>query len=50
MSSYEDRVAHILRASQVKFEREKSFTDLKRGRYRFDFYLIEEKILIEVDG
>ena len=50
MSSYEDRVVHILRANKVKFEREKSFMDLKKGRYRFDFYLIEKKILIEVDG
>lgn len=50
MSSYEDRVVYILRANKIKFEREKSFMDLKKGRYRFDFYLIEKKILIEVDG
>lgn len=50
MSNYEDKIIQILRAASIKFEREKTFEDLRQGRYRFDFYLPGHKILIEVDG
>ena len=50
MSSYEDKIVRILRAGSIKFEREKTFDDLQRGRYRFDFYIPARRILIEVDG
>lgn len=50
MSSYEDKIVRILRRASIKFEREKTFKDLRQGRYRFDFYLSTLNILIEVDG
>ena len=50
MSSYEDYVVMLLRADGIKFIREKTYKDLKSGRYRFDFYLPARNILIEVDG
>ena len=39
MSSYEEKIISLLKKSKLKFEREKTFTDLKNGRYRFDFYI-----------
>lgn len=50
MSSYENKIVQILRAESISFEREKTYHDLRRGRYRFDFYIPEENVLIEVDG
>lgn len=49
-SSYEKKVAQILRKAGIEFEREKTFTDLKKGSYRFDFYLPLQNICIEVNG
>ena len=34
MSSYEEKVIKILKKEKIKFQREKSFSDLKRGKYR----------------
>ena len=39
MSKGEDKIASLLIKGKYKFEREKSFNDLKRGLYRFDFYV-----------
>lgn len=50
MSSYEEKVIKILKAAAVKFQREKTFNDLRGGRYRYDFYIPSMNILIEVDG
>ena len=50
MSSYEDKIIRVFRKGKISFEREKSFQDLRRGKYRFDFYLTSYKILVEVDG
>lgn len=50
MSSYEEKVAKILNEQKVKYNREQTFKNLKNGLYRFDFYLPEQNILIEVDG
>lgn len=50
MSSYEDKIVRLLRAGSIKFEREKTYNDLQRGRYRFDFYLPSRRVLLEVDG
>lgn len=50
MSSYEDKIVRILRKGSLRFEREKTFEDLQRGRYRFDFYIIGRQVLLEVDG
>ncbi len=38
-SKGEEKIIEILRKGKVKFEREKSFPDLGKGRYRFDFFL-----------
>ena len=50
MSKGEEQIIQILRAAGVRFEREKTYSDLKGGRYRFDFYLPAYNVLIEVDG
>jgi len=53
MSKFEEKVADILIKGRVKFEREKSFPDLGRGKYRFDFYLPNwggRPVVIEVSG
>ena len=50
MISYENKIVQILRRESIKFEREKTYDDLRRGKYRFDFYIPEDNILIEVDG
>lgn len=49
-SKYEEQVIRLLRAANIKFIREKTFSDLKGGRFRFDFYLPGFECLIEVDG
>lgn len=50
MSSYELYILNILKKEKIPFIREKTFKDLKKGKYRFDFYLKEKNIIIEVDG
>lgn len=50
MSSYENKIVQILRRESIKFEREKTYSDLYRGKYRFDFFIPEDNVLIEVDG
>lgn len=50
MSSYEEKIMLILRAAAIKFQREKTFHDLRGGKYRYDFYIPSLNILIEVDG
>lgn len=50
MSNYEDKIVTILKKSQVRFVREKTFEDLHGGKYRYDFYVPSTKTLIEVDG
>lgn len=40
MSKYEEKVISLLQKGKYKFEREKSFNDLKKGLYRFDFYVV----------
>jgi very-short-patch-repair endonuclease len=50
MSKGEEHLIRILRAANIKFEREKTFSDLRGGKFRYDFYLPFYNILIEVDG
>lgn len=38
-SKGEEKIISLLRAGGYRFEREKRFSDLKRGQYRFDFYV-----------
>ena len=51
MSSYEDKIISVLKkADGLHFVREKSFENLRGGKYRYDFYIPSSKTLIEVDG
>lgn len=53
MSKYENKVMEILKKSKLTFVREKTFKDLKKGLFRFDFYLLNLQgapAIIEVDG
>ena len=53
MNSYELYILKILQRGKVIFEREKTFVDLRKGKYRYDFYIENcrgRKVLIEVDG
>ena len=52
MSRGEEKIITLLQKSKYKFEREKSFKDLKRGAYRFDFYVSRKgtKVILEYNG
>lgn len=53
MSKYEDQVVSILKQFKIKFQREKTFSDLKHGLFRFDFYIPNLQgapAIVEVDG
>lgn len=53
MSDLEEKVMKILKQDNVYFEREKTFSDLRKGRYRFDFYcpyVDGGRAVIEVQG
>ena len=53
MSSYEEKVIKILKKEKIKFQREKTFFYLKKGKYRFDFFIPNyngAQLLIEVNG
>ena len=39
MSKGEDKIVDLLNSSGVRFVREKTFSDLKHGLFRYDFYL-----------
>ena len=43
----------IFKAAKISFYREKTFKDLRKGLFRFDFYLPNYKgqaVIVEVDG
>ena len=50
MSSLELHILKILKQGGISFEREKTFSDLRKNKYRFDFYLPKQNILIEING
>lgn len=53
MSKYENIVMELLKSKRISFYREKTFNDLKKGLFRFDFYLPNYNgapAIIEVDG
>lgn len=53
MSGYESQIISLLKASKIKFYREKTFSDLKHGLFRFDFYIFDLQgapAIVEVDG
>lgn len=53
MSNYENSIISLLKKEQIKFTREKTFSDLKHGLFRFDFYIPNlhgAPAIVEVDG
>ena len=53
MSKGEDKIVDLLNIMGVKYVREKTFSDLKHGLFRFDFYipnLYGAPAIVEVDG
>ena len=50
MSKIEDKFEQIFKSAGIKYIREKTFPELKGGILRYDFYLPELGILIEVDS
>lgn len=49
-SSLEAHIIKVLKDAEEPFEREKTYKKTRIGRCRFDFYLPNRNILIEVDG
>ena len=49
-SSLEEHIISVLKKEKIKFQREKTYPDLKSGYYRFDFWIPSLNLLIEVDG
>ena len=39
MSKGENKIFDLLNQSRIRFEREKTFSDLKHGKFRFDFFI-----------
>ena len=39
MSKGEDKIVDLLNKRNIKFVREKTFSDLKHGKFRYDFYI-----------
>lgn len=39
MSKGENKIIDLLNQARIYFEREKTFSDLKHGKFRFDFYI-----------
>ena len=50
MSSLEKVVYDLLHNAHIDFQREKVFKDCYQGNYRYDFYLPELNVAIEVNG
>jgi len=53
MSKGEEKIVNLLQKGRYRFEREKRFSDLKKGLYRFDFYVVSGRAvpcLIELQG
>jgi hypothetical protein len=39
MSKGENKITDLLNGARIRFEREKTFSDLRGGKFRYDFYL-----------
>ena len=52
MSKLEEKIISLLKKAKLDFRREKSYNNLKKGKYRFDFkvYVEGAPVLIEVQG
>ena len=49
-SSLEEHIMSVLKKEKIKFQREKTYPDLKQGWYRYDFFIPSLNFLIEIDG
>lgn len=50
MSNYEKYIAKLFAKEGIKFQSEKTYSDLANGKFRFDFFLVKQGVLVEVDG
>ena len=52
MSKGENKIIDLLNQAKLKYEREKTFSDLKHGRFRFDFliHLYNSDCIVEFNG
>ena len=52
MSKLEEKVITLLKKGHIRFLREKTFPDLRKGRFRYDFevYVDGGRALLEVQG
>ena len=53
MSKGENKIVDLLNRAKISFVREKTFSDLKHGLFRFDFYLPDVdggRVIIEFNG
>ena len=52
MSKGEDKIIDILNRARIRFEREKTYSDLKHGKFRFDFliHLRGADCIVEFNG
>jgi hypothetical protein len=52
MSKGENKIVDMLNAAGLKFEREKKFSDLKHGLFRYDFYVYVPggRAIVEYNG
>lgn len=52
MSKLEEKVITLLKKGHIRFMREKTFPDLRKGRFRYDFeiYVDGGRVLLEVQG
>lgn len=53
MSKGEDKIVDLLNLARIKYVREKSFSDLKHGLFRYDFYIPDldgSRAIIEFNG
>lgn len=52
-SSYESKIISILKKDNIRFLREKTFSDLRGGRFRYDFFIEDlygARAIIEMNG
>ena len=53
MSLGENKICDLLNQARIKYDREKTFSDLKHGKFRYDFYIPNLQgapAILEVDG
>jgi hypothetical protein len=41
MSNYEKYIAKLFAKEGIKFQSEKTYSDLANGKFRFDFFLVK---------